>query len=151
MRNIPGLTPHLHGTAALIMACLNIIISTPKQQAKKLNNNRHLGKTVFIPPYPTTSRDQGLGPWLCCVTGVHIAAALRSAGHNSLQTQQISICLHHQAVAVNPTSFTGNLGVTNQLSLLCTRHAAPNHKIIVFTRAVDLKLRKPFNWRNGRL
>lgn len=61
MRNIPGLTPHLHGTAALIMACLNIIISSPKQQAKKLNNNRHLGKTVFIPPYPTSSRDQGFG------------------------------------------------------------------------------------------
>lgn len=74
---------------------------------------------------------------------VNIAAALKPAGHDCLQTQQISICLHHQAVAVNPNSFTGNPGVTNQLSLLCTRHAAINHKIIVFTRAEDLKLPSP--------
>lgn len=93
----------------------------------------------------------GLGPWLHCVTSVHITAALKPAGHDRLQTQQIAICLHHQAVAVNPTSFTGNPGVTNQLSLLCTRHTAINHKIIVFTRAVDLKLPDPANSRNARL
>lgn len=145
MRNIPSLTPHLHGMAALIVAYHNISISSPKQKAKKLNNNRHLGKTAFIPPYPTSSRDQGFGalPSLC--DWCSHSCSLKPAGHDSLQTQQISICLHHQAVAVNPTHFTGNLGVTNQLSLLCTRHTAINHKIIVFTRAVDLKLRKPFN------
>lgn len=85
------------------------------------------------------------------MTGVHIAAALKPAGHDGLQTQQISICLHHQAVAVNPTRFTGNPGVTNQLSLLCTRHTAINRKIIVFTRAVDLKLPDPDNSRHARI
>lgn len=96
------------------------------------------------PPVPGT---RGLGSCLRCMPCVNIAAALKPAGHDCLQTQQISICLHHQAVAVNPNSFTGNPGVTNQLSLLCTRHAAINHKIIVFTRAEDLKLPSPSSGR----
>lgn len=74
------------------------------------------------------------------MNGVPITAALKPAGHDCLQIQQISICHRDQAVAVNPTGFTGKPGVTNQLGLLCTRHTAKNHKIMFFTKAVDLKL-----------
>lgn len=97
----------------------------------------------MFPHTPLVPGTRGLGSCLRCMPHINIAAALKPAGHDRLQTQQISICLHHQAVAVNPASFTGNPGVTNQLSLPCTRHAAINHKIIVFTRAEDLKLPSP--------
>lgn len=83
---------------------------------------------------------QELKFWLCPLNGFHSTVVVKPVGCECLQTQQISICHHYEAVAVNPRGFTGSPGVTNQPGLLYTRHRAINHKIILFTIALDLKL-----------